>query len=94
MSKRNLDGTLFVNPVALTAWRCGDPYDRRWGKLIPSTVGVIGRQFAYGADGWVVIHPPVWVSWGRISKIAREARRGDWSRWNAAAVGDWKMAVL
>ena len=78
------------NTVALTARRVTDAADTRCGRLVPDTVAVVPAARAQWGDGWVVIRPPAEISWGRVARIARRARRGDWALWNSAAAGDWK----
>lgn len=82
-----------TNPVALTARRVTDPADTRCGHLLPASAAVVPAERARWGDGWVVIRPPADVAWGRVARIARRARRGDWTLWNAAAAGDWEQAV-
>jgi hypothetical protein len=79
--------------VALTARRVTDPADRRCGSLMPETAAMVPADRARWGDGWVVLRPAAGVSWGRVARIARLARRGDWSAWNAAAAGDWNAAA-
>lgn len=79
-----------TNTVALTARRCSDPADCRCGHLLPHTVSVVVSDRAQWGDGWVVIRPPAGMAWGRVTRIARLARRGCWDPWNAAAAGDWQ----
>lgn len=82
-----------TNTIALTARRCCDPADRRCGHLLPSTVAIVASDRARWGDGWVVVRPPADMAWGRVARIARHARRGDWALWNSAAAGDWERAV-
>jgi uncharacterized glyoxalase superfamily protein PhnB len=75
--------------VAAIARRVTDPADRRCGRLLPETVRVVPAAKARWGDGWVVIRPPYGVTWGKVARIARLARRGDWGPWDRAAYGDW-----
>ena len=82
-----------ANTVSLVARRVTDPADTRCGHLVSSSASVVPAERARWGDGWVVIRPPAEISWGRVARIARRARRGDWTLWNAAAAGDWEKAV-
>jgi len=77
--------------VVLTARRVTDPSDRRYGALVPDTVAMVPAHRARWGDGWVVLRPASGVPWGRLARIGRRARRGDWSDWNRAASGDWSV---
>ena len=61
------------------------------GRLVAGTVSMCRPASGHWHLGWVALNPPAGVSWGRLARIARLARRGDWTEWNAAAAGRWGM---